>query len=138
MIPTKPKSIQPQFQFVLATLQYWSNSSTEALSSSLSELTSWMIDQAENEDSQPELFTVFLNILNTWWSQKLVSESFKEDKKLLASLFKLGNLIGFTCPKEWAPGKENEKLITNSVLTSFLVEIPRKKKRALVFDSDED
>lgn len=105
MIPVNPKSIQPQVQFVLATLQYWSNNTSEAFFSALKDVSEWMIDQVENEDSQTELQTVFLNILHTWWSQKSASEAFKQDKKILASLFKLGGLIGFTCPKEWAPGK---------------------------------
>lgn len=103
MIPLRPESIPPQVQFVLATLQYWSNHAADAFYASLAELTVWMIDQAE--ESQTELHTVYLNTLLTWWTQKSSSETFKSDKKLLASLFKLGGLVGFTCPKEWSPGK---------------------------------
>ncbi|KAI8078947.1 protein-domain-containing protein [Gilbertella persicaria] len=120
IMPATLKVTQPQTQFILASLQYWSQQRTDEFLSSLSELTEWITDQIENEEDRSGMATQLLHVLTIWWDQKSASESFKLDKKVLFDLFKLGNLVAYTCPKEWS------------------LEQPRKKKRPILLDSDED
>ncbi|KAI9486803.1 MAG: protein-domain-containing protein [Benjaminiella poitrasii] len=123
IIPDEHKLTQPQVQFVLASLQYWANNSTDIFLNSLLDLVKSLIDQAESEEEEEhsaDSITLLLFVLSAWWSQTISSDSFKKDKKLLAHLAKLGSLIGYVYPKEWSS------------------EPARKKKRSLVFDSSDE
>ncbi|KAI8984132.1 protein-domain-containing protein [Mycotypha africana] len=116
------QELSEQLQLTIALLQHWSTLSEEPFISSLSDLVSTLIDQTQifEDGEEKQLMAPLLTVLYTWWRQRTAPQSFKQNKELLASLFKLGKLIGFVCPKEW-----NQ-------------DIPRKRKRVVVFDSDED
>ncbi|KAG1107835.1 hypothetical protein G6F42_016219 [Rhizopus arrhizus] len=120
IVPKEPTLVQPQAQLVLTCLQYWSIHATESFGSSLNELIVWFIDLVESESNESEDAAMLLSLLMIWWHQKSASETFKNNKLLLSKAYVLSNLIGHDCPKEW-----NQ-------------ELPRKKKRSIFLDSDED
>ncbi|KAL7327957.1 hypothetical protein PS15p_206311 [Mucor circinelloides] len=120
IVHKEPTLVQPQAQLVLTCLQYWSIHATESFESSLNELIVWFVDLAESESNESEDAATLLSLLMLWWHQKSASETFKNNKLLLSKAYALSNLIGHDCPKEW-----NQ-------------ELPRKKKRSIFLDSDED
>jgi hypothetical protein len=73
IVPNQRKVVQPQVQFVLASLQYWSTHATVVFLSALSDLVLWMIDEVDNGENQPEAIITMLEILSTWWNQKSTS-----------------------------------------------------------------
>ncbi|CEP17729.1 hypothetical protein [Parasitella parasitica] len=116
----QPTITQPQVQLVLTALQHWSINSAESFTRSLDDSILWFTDQVESEGSEIEEATILLSLLILWWHQKKTSESFKKDKLLLSKAYKLCNLVGHKCPKEW-----NQ-------------EVPKKKKRQILLNSDEE
>lgn len=74
------------------------------------------------------------------------AETFKSNKLLLSKAYTLSNLVGHECPKEWNQGIWVYNIILHEKAVcslkwnrSFTVlEVPRKKKRSILLDSDED
>jgi hypothetical protein len=73
IVPDQLKAMQPQVQFVLASLQYWSIHATDVFLSALSDLVLGMIDELDAGESQPATMTTLLEVLSTWWNQKSTS-----------------------------------------------------------------
>jgi hypothetical protein len=72
IIPQNTKNSNPQVQFVLAMLQYWSINSEDTFATILFDIINGMIDQIENEDSKPIVTESLINTLVIWWEQKLI------------------------------------------------------------------
>ncbi|KAI8337850.1 protein-domain-containing protein [Choanephora cucurbitarum] len=120
IIPGTVKASLPQVQLVMASIQYWSLNASDPLVHSMNELATWLTEQLENEEPQGDLAVLLLSILDLWWKQQATSEWLKKQKLLLSNLYKLSSFTEHTCPKEWS-GEPN-----------------RKKKRAILPDSDEE
>lgn len=73
IVPEQRKLMQPQVQFVLASLQYWSAHATNVFLSALSSLVLWMIDEVDAGENQPEAMITLLEVLSIWWNQKSTS-----------------------------------------------------------------
>ncbi|KAI8365712.1 protein-domain-containing protein [Blakeslea trispora] len=119
-IPDATNASSIQVQFVLASFQYWSINTPDQLSDAVDSLAIWLIAQLENDEPYGNVSVLLLNTFTIWWKQQTNSEWFKKQKVLLSNLYKLGSFSDYICPKEW------------------LNEPNRKKKRAILPDSDEE
>ncbi|KAI9273363.1 protein-domain-containing protein [Helicostylum pulchrum] len=118
IIPENRKGTEPQVQFALASFQYWATNVTSVFLTAALQVTNQLLKEIqEDENDKPGLGAPLVYVLVTWWNQKLTSESFKKDKKLLLALSKLGELVGQTFPKEWSQSELNQDILplfTNS------------------------
>lgn len=74
IIPEKYKVTEPQVQFVLASFQYWSATTTKVFLTAASQLTNYLVKQIETEkDFDTTCAATFVSVLMTWWNQKLTS-----------------------------------------------------------------
>ncbi|KAI9280424.1 protein-domain-containing protein [Sporodiniella umbellata] len=119
IVPEGAKADCPQVKTLVAILKIWSTRLDNIFETVLYEAVSGIIDQIENEETRPIGSEPLVHIFVTCWNTNLMPESFKTNKKLLASLAKLGGLTGVSCPKEW-------------------VQESRRKKRPIFLDSDEE